>query len=79
MRLNKGPSQQQAVTNSQSLPSTPQIRTLANEAKYTHGLLRKTKGQATKQTKPALPEKQRCQFPPMSSLPPRLVWMLRIN
>ena len=61
MRLNKGPSQQQALTNSQSLPSTPQIRTLANEAKYTHGLLRKTNRQATKQTKPALPEKQQCQ------------------
>ena len=58
MQLNKGPSQQQALTNSQSLPSTPQIRALANEAKYLihilH-LLRNTNRQETKQTKPALP------------------------
>ena len=79
MRLNKGPSQQQALTQSPSLPSTPQIRTLANEAKYTQGLLRNTNRQATKQTKPALPEKQWCQFPPTSFLHTGLVWMLRIH
>ena len=76
MQLNKGPSQQQALTNSQPLPSTPQIRALANEAKYLiyilH-LLRNTNRQG--QNRPS----QLFQFPPTSSLHTGLVRMLRIR